>query len=146
MSAVQTRRCFLTTASMAGVVGLVDAPAVLAAEGSLETTAVRFEKSAALCIAPQYLVEELLRADGFTDIRYDAMGNLIATYGAGTSGKSLMFIGNAMNQPASTMPNPYSGDVVDGKLMEAECEEDVFLGPAARLVEAVLQFEKGGKP
>ena len=25
-----------------------------------------------------------------------------------------MFIGNAMNQPASTMPNPYSGDVVDG--------------------------------
>ena len=30
------------------------------------------------------------------------------------SGKSLMFIGNAMNQPASTMPNPYNGDVVDG--------------------------------
>jgi acetylornithine deacetylase/succinyl-diaminopimelate desuccinylase-like protein len=25
-----------------------------------------------------------------------------------------MFIGNAMNQPASTMPNPYNGDVVDG--------------------------------
>ncbi len=42
------------------------------------------------------------------------MGNLIAGYGAATSGKSLMFIGNAMNQPASTMPNPYNGDVVDG--------------------------------
>ncbi len=51
---------------------------------------------------------------GFTDIRYDRMGNLIAQYGAATSGKSLMFIGNAMNQPASTMPNPYDGDVVDG--------------------------------
>ena len=51
---------------------------------------------------------------GFADIRYDAMGNLIASYGAGTSGKSLMFIGNAMNQLASTMPNPYDGDVVDG--------------------------------
>ena len=59
-------------------------------------------------------IEPRLRAMGFADIRYDAMGNLIATYGAGTSGKSLMFIGNAMNQPASTMPNPYSGDVVDG--------------------------------
>ena len=59
-------------------------------------------------------IEPRLRAMGFVDIRYDAMGNLIATYGAGTSGKSLMFIGNAMNQPASTMPNPYSGDVVDG--------------------------------
>src|SRR5262245_58622744 len=59
-------------------------------------------------------VEPRLRAMGFSDVRYDAMGNLIATYGEGTSGKSLMFIGNAMNQPASTMPNPYNGDVVDG--------------------------------
>ena len=59
-------------------------------------------------------IEPRLRAMGFADIRYDAMGNLIATYGAGTSNKSLMFIGNAMNQPASTMPNPYNGDVVDG--------------------------------
>ncbi len=59
-------------------------------------------------------IEPRLRAMGFADIRYDAMGNLIATYGTGASGKSLMFIGNAMNQPASTMPNPYNGDVVDG--------------------------------
>jgi acetylornithine deacetylase/succinyl-diaminopimelate desuccinylase-like protein len=55
-----------------------------------------------------------LRAMGFTDIRHDPMGNLIAAYGSGRSGRSLMLIGNAMNQPASTMPNPYSGDVVDG--------------------------------
>src|SRR5215510_9136984 len=59
-------------------------------------------------------IEPRLRTMGFVDIRYDAMGNLIAAYGAGTSNKSLMFIGNAMNQPASTMPNPYDGDVVDG--------------------------------
>src|SRR3954465_8584591 len=59
-------------------------------------------------------IEPRLRAMGFADVRYDAMGNLIATYGSGASGKSLMFIGNAMNQPASTMPNPYNGDVVDG--------------------------------
>jgi acetylornithine deacetylase/succinyl-diaminopimelate desuccinylase-like protein len=59
-------------------------------------------------------IEPRLHAMGFADIRYDAMGNLIATYGAGTSNRSLMFIGNAMNQPASTMPNPYNGDVVDG--------------------------------
>jgi acetylornithine deacetylase/succinyl-diaminopimelate desuccinylase-like protein len=59
-------------------------------------------------------IEPRLRAMGFADVRYDAMGNLIACYGQDKSGKSLMFIGNAMNQPASTMPNPYSGDVVDG--------------------------------
>jgi len=59
-------------------------------------------------------IEPRLRAMGFADIRYDPMGNLITTYGADSSGKSLMFIGNAMNQPAATMPNAYSGDVVDG--------------------------------
>jgi acetylornithine deacetylase len=59
-------------------------------------------------------IEPRLRTMGLSNIRYDAMGNLIATYGAGSSGKSLMFIGNAMNQPAATMPNPYNGDVVDG--------------------------------
>jgi succinyl-diaminopimelate desuccinylase len=59
-------------------------------------------------------IEPRLRTMGFADIRYDAMGNLIAAYGSGTSGKSLMFIGNAMNQPKSTMVNAYSGDVVDG--------------------------------
>ena len=62
-------------------------------------------------------VEPRLRAMGFSDIQYDAMGNLIASYGADSSGKSLMFIGNAMNQPAATMPNPYSGDVVDTRSM-----------------------------
>jgi acetylornithine deacetylase/succinyl-diaminopimelate desuccinylase-like protein len=59
-------------------------------------------------------IEPRLRTMGFSDIRYDPMSNLIATYGAGASGKSLMLIGNAMNQPAATMPNPYAGDVVDG--------------------------------
>src|SRR5262249_41813225 len=59
-------------------------------------------------------IEPRLRSMGFAEIRYDAMGNLIASYGAGTTNKSLMLIGNAMNQPAATMPNPYAGDVVDG--------------------------------
>src|SRR5436190_8460526 len=59
-------------------------------------------------------IEPRLRAMGFSDVRYDAMGNLIACHGAVNSGKSLMLIGNAMNQPAATMSNPYSGDVVEG--------------------------------
>jgi NitT/TauT family transport system substrate-binding protein len=70
MPVMQTRRRFLTTASLVGAAGLLRVPPSLAEEGPLETTAVRLEKSAALCIAPQYLVEELLRADGFTNIRY----------------------------------------------------------------------------
>jgi acetylornithine deacetylase/succinyl-diaminopimelate desuccinylase-like protein len=51
------------------------------------------------------------------------MGNLVARYGKRTSGRSLMFVGHAMNQPPSTMKNPYAGDVVDGKLfrLPGEC-------------------------
>ena len=42
------------------------------------------------------------------------MGNLAATWGRGESGRSLMLVTNAINQPASTMPNPYGGEVRDG--------------------------------
>lgn len=59
-------------------------------------------------------VEPRLRAMGFEDIRRDAMGNLIAEIGEKASGRSLMLISNAMNQPQSTMVNAYVGDVRDG--------------------------------
>jgi NitT/TauT family transport system substrate-binding protein len=44
---------------------------VLAAEGPLETTSVRFFKNATICSgAPQFAAEELLRAEGFKEITY----------------------------------------------------------------------------
>ena len=69
MTIRQTCRRFLTTISMAGAVDLFGVPRVRAAEGVLETTSVRLANSG-LCIAPQYVAEELLRAEGFTDVRY----------------------------------------------------------------------------
>jgi hypothetical protein len=59
-------------------------------------------------------VEPRLRAMGFAEIRHDPMGNLISTCGADRSGRSLMFITNAMNQPQATMQNAYAGDVAEG--------------------------------
>jgi acetylornithine deacetylase/succinyl-diaminopimelate desuccinylase-like protein len=59
-------------------------------------------------------IEPRLRTMGFGGIEYDAMGNLVASYGAGTSGKSLLFVGHAMNQPPATMKNPYGAEIVDG--------------------------------
>jgi NitT/TauT family transport system substrate-binding protein len=70
MPMVQTRRRFLTNLSLAGAAGLVRAPNLLAAEGPLETTSVRLTKNPGICLAPQYVAEELLRAEGFTEIRY----------------------------------------------------------------------------
>ena len=70
MQFTQSRRQFLTTFSLAAATRLVGAPEALAAEGPLETTAVRFVKIPGICNAPQYVAEELLRAEGFTDISY----------------------------------------------------------------------------
>jgi NitT/TauT family transport system substrate-binding protein len=70
MPTTQTRRRFLTNLSLAGTAGLLHAVPSQAAEGRLETTSVRIAKIGAICLAPQYVSEELLRAEGFTDIRY----------------------------------------------------------------------------
>jgi NitT/TauT family transport system substrate-binding protein len=67
----QTRRRFLTTLSAVSTAGLVLAPRAPAAEeASPETTTVRLAKTDGICIAPQYVADELLRAEGFIDIRY----------------------------------------------------------------------------
>jgi NitT/TauT family transport system substrate-binding protein len=70
MPIMQSRRRFLTSLSTAGAAGLLGARASLAAEPPLETTTVRLGRLPSLCLAPQYAAEELLRAEGFTDIRY----------------------------------------------------------------------------
>jgi NitT/TauT family transport system substrate-binding protein len=70
MPIMQTRRRFLTALSLAGAAGLVRAPRALAAEGALETTTVRFMRIPAICHAPQFVAEELLHAEGFTDVRF----------------------------------------------------------------------------
>ena len=68
----QSRRQLLTNAALAGAASLGGLGAwgkALAAEPPPEVTTVRFEKDPATCIAPQAF-QELLRAEGFTDIRY----------------------------------------------------------------------------
>jgi NitT/TauT family transport system substrate-binding protein len=69
MALIQTRRGFLGGIASAGAAGLIGAPRAEAAEGALETTTVRLQKPA-LCVSSLYIAEELLRAEGFTDIRY----------------------------------------------------------------------------
>jgi NitT/TauT family transport system substrate-binding protein len=70
MQITQSRRQFLATFSSAGAARLFGMPPALAADRPLETTTVRFAKIPGICNAPQYVAEELLRAEGFTDISY----------------------------------------------------------------------------
>jgi len=90
----QSRRRFLTTLSWAGAAGLAGAPRLIAAETALETTTVRVARIAGICIAPQYVAEELLRAEGFTDVRYvevQAGTDLVQAIAAGELDFSLSF-------------------------------------------------------
>jgi NitT/TauT family transport system substrate-binding protein len=78
MSQTQTRRRFLTNISLAGAAAFTGPSQALAEQGILETTTVRLVKIPGDCLAPQYIAEELLHAEGFTDIRYvDRPGNAL---------------------------------------------------------------------
>jgi NitT/TauT family transport system substrate-binding protein len=69
MPTTQTRRRFLTMTALTAA-GIVPARGAWAAEPALETTTVRLGRAPVICFAPQYVCEALLRADGFTDVRY----------------------------------------------------------------------------
>ena len=72
MPITYTRRRLLRALSAAGAVGLAGAPHVLKAAEAPETPTVRLVNDGSICIAPLFAAEELLRAEGFTDIRYIA--------------------------------------------------------------------------
>ena len=52
---------------------------------------------------------------GFTRVRQDAMGNMIAELGPADAKRSLMLVMHAMNQPPATMPDPYGATLIDGR-------------------------------
>src|SRR5919109_3069597 len=56
----------LTLAGTAALLGLHSKPS--AAEPPPETTTIRWLRSPAICVAPYYVAEELLRGEGFTEV------------------------------------------------------------------------------
>jgi len=63
------RRAFVHGAAAVGVTRLLGVPST-EAEPPPETTRVRLGAVPSICLSPQYVAEDLLRAEGFTDIRY----------------------------------------------------------------------------
>jgi NitT/TauT family transport system substrate-binding protein len=70
MHIMQSRRDFMASASLAAAAGVLGARGSLADEGPPETTTVRLGLWPNICLAPGDIAEELLRAEGFTDVRY----------------------------------------------------------------------------
>jgi NitT/TauT family transport system substrate-binding protein len=79
MAIMQSRRRFVTNAAAAGAAGFATLGAIdrsgggksFAAEPPPEVSMIRIDSGPVVCIAPQFVAEELLHAEGFTDIRFD---------------------------------------------------------------------------
>ena len=70
-----TRRQFLSTMALVGTEALLGFPSEPdAAEPPLETTRIKLGLIPSVCLAPQYVAETLLRAEGFTDVQYVSGG------------------------------------------------------------------------
>jgi NitT/TauT family transport system substrate-binding protein len=73
---MQNRRRFLKTgfsiaaAGLAGAAALTSARRTLAEEAPPETTSVRLGQYSTTCLAPLDIIDDLLREEGFVDIRY----------------------------------------------------------------------------
>ncbi|MGH8718029.1 MAG: ABC transporter substrate-binding protein [Burkholderiales bacterium] len=66
-----SRRQFLSGLSVAGTAAVLGLkPRAVAAEPPPETTRIRIHDSPITCFAPVYVAEELLKAEGFTEVQY----------------------------------------------------------------------------
>lgn len=91
-----SRRRFLGGLTLAGTAGLLGVPPrPSAAEPPPETTKIRLFKVSGICIAPQYVAEEFLRGEGFTEVQYVEAGvgaGLAKALASGEAHLSLNFV------------------------------------------------------
>jgi NitT/TauT family transport system substrate-binding protein len=70
MQIIQSRRDFLACVSVAAAAGVFGTRGAHADEGPPEMITIRLALDPAICIAPWYIADAFLRAEGFTDVRY----------------------------------------------------------------------------
>ena len=70
MQIIRSRRHFLAGLSAAGAAGLVGAATPASAEPPPETRPDSPEQDSGICLAPQFVAEDLLYAEGFTHMDY----------------------------------------------------------------------------
>ena len=69
-SAELSRRSFVVNASALGAASFFSLPDTFAAEPPPEIAKIRLVKTPAICLAPMYVAEELLRLEGFNEVEY----------------------------------------------------------------------------
>src|SRR6185295_12145604 len=75
------RRRFLQQSAALGAASLMGLPGSAKAEPPPEVKKIRLVHFPAICVAPGYLAEELLHAEGFDEVEYvDVTANLFSPY------------------------------------------------------------------
>ncbi len=90
-----SRRDFLGGLMVAGTAGLISLrPETAGAEPPPETTTLRLGQTASACQAPQYVAEDLLRGEGFIDVKYVKKpgGGVYKDLGSGETDMSMIFV------------------------------------------------------
>jgi len=114
MQSTQTRRRLLATLASATAAGMFGGK-VSAEEAPPEITTIRLAKIPGICIAPQYVAEELLRSESFTNVQYVELSvNTYAGFAAGTIDISMAFIAPYIIQLDAGLPLMLLGGVHAG--------------------------------
>jgi NitT/TauT family transport system substrate-binding protein len=90
------RRRFLSSTTALGAASILGWPDISQAEPPPETRKIRLVRIPAICIAPEYLAEELLRLEGFTEVEYVEMDR---------SGAEEMLFANRADISSTAPPN-----------------------------------------
>jgi NitT/TauT family transport system substrate-binding protein len=115
MQMAQSRRRLLATLSSAAAANLIGCPKVFAQEAPPETTTVRMTKIPGICVAPQYVAEELLKTEGFTNVQYVELAeNVYPGFAAGKIDISMAFVAPFIIQVDAGVPIVLLGGVHAG--------------------------------
>jgi len=115
MQPTPSRRRLLATLSSAAAAGLIGSAKASAQEAPPETTTIRLGKIPGICIAPQYVAEELLRTEGFVNVQYVELPvNSYTGFAAGTIDISMAFVAPYIIQLDAGLPLVLLGGVHAG--------------------------------
>jgi NitT/TauT family transport system substrate-binding protein len=103
----------LSSAGAAGLVGIHTQPAH--AEPPPETGKIRLSQIAGICVAPQYVAEELLKIEGFTDVQYvEFLANPYPGFASGEVDLSMAFVAPFIIQVDADAPIVLLGGIHTG--------------------------------
>src|SRR5262245_60253434 len=115
MQCMPSRRRMLATLSSAAAAQFFGDEKAFAQEAPPETTTIRLTKIPGICIAPQYVAEELLHSEGFTTVEYVELStNPYPEFAAGRIDISMAFIAPFITQIDLGVPLVLLGGVHAG--------------------------------